>query len=126
MAHPDSDGAAEMLEGGHRALSTAALRLAELYAQRMQIYARLREQQARVAADTDRRHTTIAAAAAQMLRTGNGRFEEPPRDQSTDRDTVGRKQFGRSPPMSSAKPIGKPCRNWPAPAPAFPLSTRTL
>jgi hypothetical protein len=34
MAHPDSDGAAEMLEGGHRAVATGALRLAELYAQR--------------------------------------------------------------------------------------------
>ena len=37
MAHPESDGAAEMLEGGHRAISTAAMRLAELYAQRLQI-----------------------------------------------------------------------------------------
>ncbi len=67
MAHPDSDGAAEMLEGGHRAIATAALRLAELYAGRMQIHARLREQQARAGGDSDQQHATIAAAAHQML-----------------------------------------------------------
>ncbi len=72
MAHPDSDGAAEMLEGGHRAIATAALRLAELYAGRMQIHARLREQQARAGGDSDQQHATIAAAAGQMLLRNTG------------------------------------------------------
>lgn len=72
MAHPESDGAAEMLEGGHRSLSTAALRLAELYAQRMQIQARLREQQARVTGGEDRAHAAIAATAGQMLQNPAG------------------------------------------------------
>jgi len=72
MAHPDSDGAAEMLEGGHRAIATAALRLAELYAGRMQIHARLREQHARAGGDSDQQHATIAAAAGQMLLRNTG------------------------------------------------------
>ena len=72
MAHPDSDGAAEMLEGGHRAIATAALRLAELYAGRMQIHARLREQQARAGGGSDRQHATIAAAAGQVLLRNTG------------------------------------------------------
>jgi len=81
MTHPESDGAAEMLEGGHRAITTAALRLAELYAQRMQIHARLREQHARTAADADRQRTAIAATADQILRTtSDQRREEPTRN----------------------------------------------
>jgi len=72
MAHPDSDGAAEMLEGGHRAIATAALRLAELYAGRMQIHARLREQHARAGGDSDQQHASIAAAAGQMLLRNTG------------------------------------------------------
>jgi len=72
MAHPDSDGAAEMLEGGHRAIATAALRLAELYAGRMQIHARLRKQHARAGGDSDQQHATIAAAAGQMLLRNTG------------------------------------------------------
>ncbi len=87
MAHPDSDGAAEMLEGGHRAMATAALRLAELYAQRMQIHARLREQQARAAADTDQRHAAIAAAA-QTLNTGGDRSAPTTRNHAPDRETA--------------------------------------
>jgi len=79
MAHPDSDGAAEMLEGGHRAIATAALRLAELYAGRMQIHARLREQQARAAAESDQRHTSIAAAGQVLLRnTGDDQLRSVP------------------------------------------------
>ncbi len=79
MAHPDSDGAAEMLEGGHRAMATAALRLAELYAGRMQIHARLREQHARAAAESDQRHTSIAATAHQMLQnTGDNQMRSIP------------------------------------------------
>ena len=86
MAHPDSDGAAEMLEGGHRAMATAAMRLAELYAGRMQIHARLREQQARAASDTDQRHADIAAAATQTLNTTARRTPPNFTGQDTDSD----------------------------------------
>jgi hypothetical protein len=86
MAHPDSDGAAEMLEGGHRALSTAAMRLAELYAQRVHIQARLREQQARSAAELDQRHTTLVTTAAQTLNTAAGQSPPEPLTGSTDRE----------------------------------------
>ena len=84
MAHPDSDGAAEMLEGGHRAVATAAMRLAELYAQRMQIHARLREQRARAASATDQRHADIAAAATQTLNTAARRTPPSFTGQGTD------------------------------------------
>jgi len=86
MAHPDSDGAAEMLEGGHRAIATAAMRLAELYAQRMQIHARLREQRARAASATDQRHADIAAAATQTLNTAARRTPPSFTGQGTDSD----------------------------------------
>ena len=86
MAHPDSDGAAEMLEGGHRAMATAAMRLAELYAQRMQIHARLREQQARTDSHTDQRHATIATVAAQTLNTAARRTPPSFTGQGTDSD----------------------------------------
>jgi len=67
------------LEGGHRAIATAALRLAELYAGRMQIHARLREQQARAAAESDQRHTSIAAAGQVLLRnTGDDQLRSVP------------------------------------------------
>ena len=86
MAHPDSDGAAEMLEGGHRALSTAAMRLAELYAQRVHIQARLREQRARSAAELDHRHTALVTAAAQTLHTAAGQSPPGLLTGSTDRE----------------------------------------
>jgi len=86
MAHPDSDGAAEMLEGGHRAMATAAMRLAELYAGRMQIHARLRERQARAASATDQRHADIAAAATQTLNTAARRTPPNFTGQGTDSD----------------------------------------
>jgi len=67
------------LEGGHRAIATAALRLAELYAGRMQIHARLREQQARAAAESDQQHTSIAAAGQMLLRnTGDDQLRSVP------------------------------------------------
>jgi len=86
MAHPESDGAAEMLEGGHRAMATAAMRLAELYAGRMQIHARLRERQARAASATDQRHADIAAAATQTLNTAARRTPPNFTGQGTDSD----------------------------------------
>jgi hypothetical protein len=64
MSHPDSDGVAELLEGGSRAAATGALRMVELSQRRLQWAAQEQTRQVHVAGEVTTAQQVALAAVA--------------------------------------------------------------